>query len=466
MRFLYWINRHTEIYALLSAVLVVLALLLMADNLDKEIEANRDIQLAETQATYSATLESGTINSRAMGAVMLFGQFNPDAKLLAQGKLPPDAPQVVSALNALHKLYNSESAYLVNQHNVIAAYSGLDNRNRTGLNLSFRPFVQLAMQGYVSVYPNVGIIDNQRGIVLAAPVHAGQDITSKSIGTVVIRISAGRVDALLKAWNGGPAVLLSPQGIVFASSRADWLFHVDGEINAKRLDQIRRLRQFGDIFDQASPLSLPFTLRETEADIDGVRHVVRSRSLEWDDPAGDWTLVLLDKRDPWWTQWKVLGLSGLAGLMVALMLFWLHSMARNVALRHEIYQEHAIAAATFEAREGIMITDANGRIIRVNQAFTEITGYTSAEAVGKTPALLSSGRQDAEFYARMWNSIKHEKNWRGEIWNKRKNGEIYPEQLTITSIFDEHGQLANYVGIFSDITQRKATEEEIHHLAF
>ncbi len=466
MHFLYWIDRHTGIYRAFSALMVLLVLLLVAWQINSDIEANLEVPLAEALGTYISTLESGTINSRAMGAAILFGLENREAKQLALGKLPPDAPKILSALNILRTVYFSDLAFLVNRQGVIAAYSSQDNTHGTGIDLSFRPYVEMAMQGTPNVYPAVGSLTSERGIFLAAPVRAGLDNTSKPIGTVVVKVGSIKLDALLKTWTGGPAVLLSPQGLVFAASREDWLFHIVGDMSKERLDRIRRARQFGKMFDQVQPLSLPFTVETASTRIDGVRHVVRSRPLEWDDPAGDWMLVLMDRRAPWWTHWSVLGLASLAGLMTALALFWLYTLARNAVLQQNNHRELSIAAATFESQEGVMITDTNKVIIKINHSFTEITGYTSEEAVGKTPAMLASGRQDEEFYRRMWETIKHEKSWRGEIWNKRKNGEIYPEQLTITSIFDVDGQLVNYVGIFSDITQRKSTEEEIHNLAF
>ena len=466
MHFLYWIDRHAGIYRAFSALLVLLVLLLVASQVNSDIEADMDIPLAEALATYTSTLESGTVSSRAMGAAILFGLENREAKQLALGKLPPDAPQVLSALKILRTLYFSDLAFLVNRQGVIAAYSSLDKTHGTGLDLAFRPYVQQAMQGMPSVYPAVGSLTSERGIFLAAPVRAKLDITSEPIGTAVIKVGAEKLDALLQSWAGGPAVLVSPQGLVFAASREDWLFHITGEVDKERLDEIRRIRQFGEMFDRTQPPSLPFSVETQETSIDGMRYVVRSGLLEWDDPAGDWKLVLLDKRDPWWSHWSVLGLASLAGLVMVLALFWLYSMARNAVLQQESHRELSIAAATFESREGVMITDTNKVILKVNHAFTDITGYTSEEAVGKTPVMLASGRQGVEFYSRMWESIEHEKSWRGEIWNKRKNGEIYPEQLTITPIFGVTGQLVNYVGIFSDITQRKATEDEIHNLAF
>ena len=126
----------------------------------------------------------------------------------------------------------------------------------------------------------------------------------------------------------------------------------------------------------------------------------------------------------------------------------------------------SIAAIAFETDEGMMVTDENALIIRVNQAFTRLTGYSAEEAIGKNPSILKSGRQEAEFYERLWTSLQVNKSWQGEIWNKRKNGEVYPEWLNITAVVDKAGKVTNYVSTFVDFTERKQTESEIHHLAF
>jgi len=126
----------------------------------------------------------------------------------------------------------------------------------------------------------------------------------------------------------------------------------------------------------------------------------------------------------------------------------------------------SIAAIAFETDEGMMVTDENALIIRVNQAFTRLTGYSAEEAIGKNPSILKSGRQEAEFYERLWTSLQVNKSWQGEIWNKRKNGEVYPEWLNITAVVDKAGKVTNYVSTFVDFTERKQAESEIHHLAF
>jgi diguanylate cyclase (GGDEF)-like protein/PAS domain S-box-containing protein len=125
-----------------------------------------------------------------------------------------------------------------------------------------------------------------------------------------------------------------------------------------------------------------------------------------------------------------------------------------------------IAAIAFESQEGMFITNANNVILRVNRAFTEITGYTTDEAVGQTPSLLNSGRHDARFFAAMHASIAQSRTWQGEIWNRRKNGEVFPQWLTITSVTDSAGALTHFVCTLTDISLRKAAEEEIQYLAF
>ncbi len=128
--------------------------------------------------------------------------------------------------------------------------------------------------------------------------------------------------------------------------------------------------------------------------------------------------------------------------------------------------ENRIAATAFESQEGMLIADANHVILRVNSAFTDITGYSAEEVIGQDTRILNSGRQSTSFYAAMWEKVNNEGAWKGEIWNRRKDGEIYPENLTITAVKNQDGVVTNYVASHTDITSRKESEKKIQHLAF
>jgi diguanylate cyclase (GGDEF)-like protein/PAS domain S-box-containing protein len=144
----------------------------------------------------------------------------------------------------------------------------------------------------------------------------------------------------------------------------------------------------------------------------------------------------------------------------------------NTSLEHRIRAEAQTAAelrlyaSVFtHASEGMIITDGETRIAAVNPAFTAITGYSTSDVIGETPAVLASGIHDRSFYSAMWRQLQDTGQWAGEIWNRRKDDSVYPEWLSITAVGDEHGKAQHYIGIFSDVTDRKEAEARIQHLA-
>lgn len=154
----------------------------------------------------------------------------------------------------------------------------------------------------------------------------------------------------------------------------------------------------------------------------------------------------------------------------------MEAMAREAALavhsqllanqRMEQEKELTLAASVFrDTQEGIIITDARGRILRVNEAFTHITGYGMEEVIGRTPRLLRSRRHDKDFYKSVWLELKTAGVWQGEMWSRRKSGELFPEWLNISVVYDDQGKPVEYIGIFSDFSEKKLSEERIYHLA-
>lgn len=201
------------------------------------------------------------------------------------------------------------------------------------------------------------------------------------------------------------------------------------------------------------------------ADYEPIRELMRSLKIR---PYN--VLPEISWRDIWQAR-KLEVMASWVALAIILLLGFL-LMVYNKRLSNSLVQVKRneetlrISSVAFETQEAILITDADQNIIRVNKAFTDITGFSAKEAIGQTPRILKSGIHDDEFYQEMWSDIIETGGWRGEIWNRRKDGEIYPEHQVITAIKNPKGQISHYLSTFSDITSRKINEERIHKLAF
>ena len=144
-----------------------------------------------------------------------------------------------------------------------------------------------------------------------------------------------------------------------------------------------------------------------------------------------------------------------------------NALARSLQLQQERESDLRLAAQVIDnASEGVVVTDPQGTIRSVNPAFTKITGYEPEEVTGKTPSLLKSDRQDAAFYEEMWETLRRTGVWQGELWNRRKDGRLYSQWLNISTITDEDGNAAHYVGIFIDTTKEHQAREHLRRLAY
>ncbi len=141
-------------------------------------------------------------------------------------------------------------------------------------------------------------------------------------------------------------------------------------------------------------------------------------------------------------------------------------IVRDITEKKASEEQLRIAAAIFSIHEAIVVTDAHARIIRVNQAFEDITGYSAAEALGQNPRMLKSGRHGEAFYESMWRQLLDSGSWVGEIWDRRKSGEVYPKWLSISVVRDAAENITHYVSSFTDISERKASDARVQHLAY
>lgn len=189
--------------------------------------------------------------------------------------------------------------------------------------------------------------------------------------------------------------------------------------------------------------------------VSGFRVFVTKAESEGQDRR-EWTYVRKDGSRIWVSLVITTVRSGDGGITGFL------GIAQDISSRKQAEEELQLANLVYQnSSEAMLVTDADNRIIAVNPAFTEMTGYTAEEAIGQTPKILSSGRQTSEFYQAMWHAIDTTGQWRGEIWNRRKNGEVYVEWLTINTIYGEDGAVHRRAGLFSDITKIKENEELI-----
>jgi diguanylate cyclase (GGDEF)-like protein/PAS domain S-box-containing protein len=143
-----------------------------------------------------------------------------------------------------------------------------------------------------------------------------------------------------------------------------------------------------------------------------------------------------------------------------------HCFITDITDRNKAEQDLRIAAITFESQEGIFVTDHKWRVLRLNQAYTRIMGFTPEDLIGLPVRRFINAQQDESFFATISNSLKQHQFWQGELWSERKNGEVFPQMITLTAISDEHGEISHYIGSFTDISRYKGYEDEILNLAF
>ena len=137
--------------------------------------------------------------------------------------------------------------------------------------------------------------------------------------------------------------------------------------------------------------------------------------------------------------------------------------AARAALQRSEARQRLAATVVDNTMEGVVVTDAHSRILSVNAAFTRLLGYTEEELLGKTPRVFKSGRHDKAFYEAMWSSLTETGYWQGEIWNRRKNGEIFPEHMSLSAVRDPAGEITHYVCMFTDISEEKAQQRQLEN---
>lgn len=287
-----WIVKNARL-ALAGWLLLAVVVAWLAGAMHQEVREQAHLdQLLEEAGRRSGEVAAQTVNGHLMGALSLLGMSDAAIKREARGELAPNGDEVRRVLEIVAALPHVDSAFVIGGDGVIRSSLG-SGRSSTGGDVRFRPYFQTAMAGRTSVYAAVGTTTGNRTLYFAAPIRENNRPDGRPVGAVVARASLIPVDRLLAA-KADVALLLSPQGVVFAATRPEWVGHLAGVATPERVQAIRNLRQFGNMFEQAVPKTLPMTIESGLREIAGRRHAVAGAGVQWNDPAGEWRLVLID----------------------------------------------------------------------------------------------------------------------------------------------------------------------------
>lgn len=255
-------------------------------------ENKRISQLQSSAERGSFEIKLQTLNGNQMGALGLLGLFDENLKKEGRGELAPNSPSAALLMKNLARVHEADGAFIIGQDGIIKSSWGV-GKPLTGVDVKFRPYAQMALKGKENVYAAIGTTTGFRNLYFAAPLYTGNATDTEVIGAVVARTGVARLDRLL-ADKADIALLLSPQGLVFASSREDWIGRLAGTATPDRIDAIRKVKQFGTMFDKKDPEALPTPVDPGSVTLEGRRHAVGQATVQWNDPGGNWTLVLME----------------------------------------------------------------------------------------------------------------------------------------------------------------------------
>jgi two-component system, NtrC family, C4-dicarboxylate transport sensor histidine kinase DctB len=276
------------------ALLVVVTGSTAAGWLIRERREDERLSRLEIEAQRSGIeLMSQTLNGNVMGALSLLGLTDDDVRRDAWGTAPPNGRRISALLEAVGHSHQADGVFIVGQDGRIKSSWDISGKPSTGLDVRFRPYYQMSVKGRDNVYAAVSLARGDRALYFASPVRSGPDRAAEGIGAVVARTGLSRVDALLQG-KSDMALLLSPQGVVFATNHPEWIGFLAGTPTPERLTSIRALKQFGTMFDRTEPSTLPFPVHGGILVLDGRRYAQAASLVQWNDPFGDWSLVLME----------------------------------------------------------------------------------------------------------------------------------------------------------------------------
>lgn len=288
-----FVSEHIRLAWGVALALILVVSLLAGAGVRLLLAEERLDGLATDARRQSIEIMSQTLNGNVMGALDLLGLIEPAIKYDAQGFMPPNGVQTSTMLETIGQSYGADGVFVVGTEGVLTSSWNRGGKPSTGMDVRFRPYFQMAQQGRNNVYAAVSLARGDRSLYFATPVHETASRESRAVGAVVARTDLERVEGLLRD-KSDIALLLSPQGVVFAGNRPEWIGNLAGKATSERLAAIRQLKQFGAMFENRDPPPLPFDPADGLISIQGQDYALASARVLWNDPSGDWTLVLAE----------------------------------------------------------------------------------------------------------------------------------------------------------------------------
>ena len=433
----------------------------------RELRIRQRVELLQTQAQRQGVeIMSVTLDSNLMGAVSLLGLMDRSIKEAVGQRQPGSDPAVLPVLTLVGKAYEADRVFLISRDgDVLDAWNKKPNPG--GGNASIRPYFKAAMKGLTNVYAAMGMPLGDRSLYFAAPVFAQQQ-ASNAIGVVVARAPLNRLDRVLTG-QFDSALLLSPQGVVFAASQPEWVGRLVGQPTPERLRAIRELRQFGPRFDTAAPVPLPFDVNADFSELDGTRYALARSTVAWNDPSGSWTLVVMEDLSRTAAWQGSLGPAIVAGLL-ALLLVRMGWQMRH-GRRAQRAAESAIRASQQQLRtlmdsirSMVFLKDVQGRHLLVNAPYLEAIGKTEGEVIGVEdreilPIEMASVRAAVDSDVM---GSRVERTFEEKVRGRDGVDRYY--LTTRVPLIDTSGAVYGLCGIATDISERKRQEQEIQRL--
>lgn len=334
-----WMLRHPR-QVLLCMALLSVAVGAAAYFWNRSFAEQKQVELLQTDAQRRGVeLLSQTLNGNLMGSVSLLGVIHAAIKQEALGATQANDLSVKVVLGLLGGTYKANGIFVVGEDGMVKSSWNRDGGSSSGTDVRFRPYYQLAMKGRQSVYAAISVSSGERSLYFSAPVFSEMAVGNSGIGAVVARHDLSRVEDVLKA-SADLALLMTPQGVVFAASDSRWIGQAAGVMTEERLQDIRGRKQMGKMFDLQPPVALPLGLDAPIQKLGADRYAVATSPVEWNDPGGPWTLVMANhlERDGLNRDALAVGATGivLALLFQYLLLWLLQSQWRQQVVAQEL----------------------------------------------------------------------------------------------------------------------------------